>query len=64
MKIIYCDNIPTDMSSEYLFLDNIKPEEYDNAIWIINKLNSKLGDNQGPFYRLVEDNHKLYKFEY
>lgn len=61
MKIIYSDNIPTDMSDETLWLDNI---EADIGQRICDKLNERLGNHQGPFYRLVSDNHKLYKFEY
>lgn len=61
MKIIYSDNIPTDMSSETLWMENVD-ENWGKRV--CDKLNEKLGDYQGPFYRVVEDNHKLYKFEY
>lgn len=61
MKIIYSDNIPTDTSSETLWLDNV------DASWgqrVCDKLNERLGNYQGPFYKVVPDDHKLYKFEY
>ena len=61
MKIIYSDNIPTDMSSERLWLDNV-PQDVGERV--CEKLNERLGDNQGPFYRVVKDDHKLYVFEY
>ncbi len=60
MKIIYSDNVPTDMSSEHLWLDEV-PKEVGERI--CQKLNARLGDNQGPFYRMVEDHHKLYVWE-
>lgn len=59
-KIIYSDNIPTDMSSESLWLDKV---DVGTAQRVCNKLNERLGNNQGPFYRVVPDNHKLYKWE-
>lgn len=60
MKIIYSDNIPTDQSSEKLWLDNV-PEELGKRI--CDKLNEHLGDRQGPYYQVVADDHKLYKWE-
>ncbi len=60
MKIIYSDNIPNDTSSEKLWLDNI-PQELGQRI--CDKLNYGLGDWQGPFYRVVPDDHKLYIWE-
>ena len=61
-KIIYSDNIPTDMSSEYLWLDGVPR---DLAQRVCDKLNENehLGDRQGPYYRVVGDDHKLYKWE-
>lgn len=61
MKIIYSDNVPTDMSSEKLWLDNVPPELGQR---ICDKLNEPLKyHEQGPFYRLVHDDHKLYVWE-
>jgi hypothetical protein len=57
MKIIYSDNIPTDMSSESLWLDDVPA---DVGKRICEKLNERLGDYQGPYYRVVDDTHKLY----
>lgn len=61
MKIIHSDNIPTDMSSEHLYMEDVTKEAGER---LCKELNKNLGDNQGPFYRVVDDNHKLYKFEY
>ena len=63
MKIIYSDNIPSDTSSEHLWLGEIPEEHRETAQKICNKLNSRLGDYQGPYYRIVEDEHKLYTWE-
>lgn len=63
MKIIYSDNIPSDMSSERLWLDNVSADHKELAQRVCDKLNERLGDRQGPYYRVVEDNHKLYKWE-
>lgn len=61
MKIIYSDNIPTDMSSEHLYIQDVTEEAGKR---LCEQLNKNLGDNQGPYYRVVPDDHKLYKFEY
>lgn len=63
MKIIYSDNIPDDTSSETLWLDDINACDVVLAQRVCDKLNERLGDYQGPFYRVVTDNHKLYKYE-
>lgn len=60
MKIIYSDNIPTDISSETLWMENVSS---DWGQRVCDKLNERLGDYQGPFYRVVNDDHKLYKWE-
>lgn len=59
-KIIFSDNVPTDTSDEHLWLDNV-PKKLGERI--CEKLNEHLGDNQGPYYIVVPDNHKLYKWE-
>jgi hypothetical protein len=61
MKIIYSHNIPTDLSNEHLWLDDV-PENV--AQRICDKLNEPLKRYEnGMFYRVVSDNHKLYKWE-
>ena len=60
MKIIYSDNIPDDTSSERLWLENV-PQDVGQRV--CDKLNKHLGDHQGPFYRVVADDHKLYVWE-
>lgn len=65
MKIIYSDNIPDDTSSETLWLDDIPDSLQFSHIAqrVCDKLNESLGDRQGPFYRIVDNQHKLYKWE-
>lgn len=63
MKIISSDNIPSDTSNEYLFVHGIPEEHRVTAQKVCDKLNSRLGNCQGPFYRIVEDAHKLYRWE-
>jgi hypothetical protein len=61
MKIIYSDNIPTDMSTERLWMEGV-PLEFGKRL--CTKLNETLRDDQqGPFYRVVPDDHKLYVWE-
>lgn len=59
-KIVYSDNVPDDTSSETLWLDSI---DADVAQRVCDKLNERLGDRQGSFFRVVADDHKLYKWE-
>lgn len=66
MKIIYSDNIPSDTSSEYIWLEAIPLDHVGTAQRVCDKLNDnlgRLGECQGPFYRVVKDQHKLYKWE-
>lgn len=63
MKIIYSDNIPTDTSSETLWLDNIPTEQLQLMQRVCDKLNSRLGNYQGPYYRIVPDSHVLFGWE-
>lgn len=62
MKIIWSDNIPTDTSSEHLWLDNL-PNDRSTLQWVCDRLNRDLGNGHGPYYRVVEDNHVLFKWE-
>jgi hypothetical protein len=63
VKIIYSDNIPSDTSSETLFVDGIPEDHRATAQKVCDKLNSRLGDRQGPFYKIVADEHELYVWE-
>jgi len=63
MKIIYSDNIPTDTSSEYLWLECIPDEHMETAERVCYKMNERLGEYQGPYFHVVEDSHVLYKWE-
>jgi hypothetical protein len=63
MKIIYSDNIPSDTSSESLFIDGIPEDHRATAQKVCDKMNARLGNYQGPFYRIVDDTHELYKWE-
>jgi hypothetical protein len=63
VKIIYSDNIPTDMSSENLWLDDL-PEDRLLLQRICDKLNAPLEHyEQGKYYKFVADEHELYKWE-
>lgn len=61
MKIILVDNFDRNRINDILIVSNI------NKIWgerIVNLLNDKFsGNHSADFFKLVEDNHKLHKFE-
>lgn len=64
MKIIYNDNIPSDTSSETIWLEAIPTEHAETAQRVCDKLNSRLGkygDLHGPYYSIVADDYKLYR---
>lgn len=62
MKIICVDNFDRDTKDDTLVCENVN--EYYGKI-LVNFLNDKLsGEHSSDFYRLVEDNHKLYKYEW
>lgn len=61
MKIICVDNFNRDGHSDELVCENVN-EFYGKRITTF--LNAKFsGETSSDFYRLVEDEHKLYKFE-
>ena len=60
VNIIYSDNIPTDTSSETLWLAEVPSSV---AQRICDKLNEHLDNRQGPYYKPVSIDHKLYKWE-
>lgn len=62
MKIVKVDNFDRDTYDDVLICDNIN--EYYGKI-VVEALNNKLsGDRSDAYFRLVEDEYKLYKFEY
>lgn len=62
MKIICVDNFDRDTKDDALVCENVN--EYYGKI-LVNLLNDKLsGEHSSDFYRLVEDNHKLYTYEW
>lgn len=65
MKIIYSDNVPTDTSSERLWAEGFADDPITTTALhiVVDRLNRGLGDNQGPFHRIVPDSHVLYKWE-
>ena len=61
MKIIRVDNFNRESRSDSIVCENIN--EYLGKIitgFLIEKFS---GDNSSDFFRLVDDNYKLYKFE-
>ncbi|MOA61330.1 hypothetical protein D3C78_1864400 [compost metagenome] len=58
MKIINADNFDRDSISDKLVCENIS--EYYGEI-IVDFLNDRFsGDNSSDFYKVVDDDHKLY----
>ena len=61
MKIIQVDNFDRENVSDRLICENVS--EFMGKT-IVALLNGKMsGDTSPVYFRLVEDNHKLYKFE-
>lgn len=60
MKIIASDNFSRDYVSDSLVCENIN-EGYGNMI--VDFLNRHNGDDGPRYYRLVPDDHALYKWE-
>jgi hypothetical protein len=62
MKIIQVDNLQRDIVDDVLVCENIN-ESYGETI--VNVLNHKYSGEHSPvFYRLVEDDYKLYKYDW
>ena len=59
MKIIGVDNLNRESIADFLWLDSIDQKDIELATRVCNKLNEKLGDSAGTFYRLVDDNYRL-----
>jgi len=62
MKIICVDNFDRDFKSDSLVCENISKYYGEMIVKFLNEKN-KDDVNNPNFYRLVEDNYKLYKFE-
>ena len=61
MKIIVVDNFDRESESDTLVAENVN--KYYGE-FIVDFLNDKFsGDSSSEWFRLVEDNHKLYEFE-
>jgi hypothetical protein len=60
MKIIATDNFSRDYVSDYLVCENVN-EGYGNMI--VDILNRRNGDDGPRYYRLVPNDHELYKWE-
>ena len=61
MKIIGVDNFDTEIVSDILVCDNISEYYGKQIVKFINDTFCK--DYSSYFYKLVEDDYKLYKFE-
>lgn len=60
MKIILTDNFNRDCISDKLIAENVIPHY---AYLIVNKLNHDLHSDSPYFYKAVENEYKLYKYE-
>lgn len=62
MKIISTDNFQRDYKSDSLVCENVSEYYGEMIVKFLNKKNED--DEHNPnFYRLVENDYKLYKFE-
>lgn len=62
MKIICVDNFARETHDDVLVCENAN-DFYGE--FIVNMLNEKLsGEHSSDYYRLVEDDYKLYKYEW
>jgi hypothetical protein len=62
MKIICVDNYSRDTIDDVLVCENVN--EYYGK-FLVDQLNARLSGEHSPdFYRLVENDHKLYKYEW
>ena len=59
MKIIAIDNFGRDEVSDKLIAENVIPHY---AYLIVNKLNEDLYEGSPYFYKAVDNDYKLYKF--
>jgi hypothetical protein len=62
MKIICVDNFARETHDDTLVCENVS--EYYGKI-LVDLLNDKLsGEHSSDYYKLVEDDYKLYKYEF
>ena len=61
MKIVRVDNYDRELYNDVLVCENIINEKLGDIM--INALNYREGRNSEWFYKLVEDDYKLFKFE-
>lgn len=62
MKIISVDNFNRETVSDTLVCENIEAKQYGDCM--VEALNNKFsGETALRHYRLVPDDHQLYKFE-
>ena len=61
MKIIGVDNLDRENINDILICENVHEYYIDSIIKI---LNDKIGNHNRYYCQAVEDNYKLYKFEY
>ena len=61
MKIVCVDNYDREFYDDILVCENIRNEKWGNVM--VDALNSRKGENSELFYKLVEDDYKLFKFE-
>ena len=61
MKIVRVDNYDRELYNDVLVCENIRNEKFGNIM--VDALNSREGSNSEWFYKLVEDDDKLFKFE-
>jgi hypothetical protein len=59
MKIIGTDNLNRETVRDVLFIDSIFVHEMHLAQRICDKLNEKLGNHEGTFYKIVDDGYVL-----
>jgi len=60
MKVICVDNYDREIYDDVLVCDNVN-NYYGKQI--VKSLNDKAGEDSSNYYRLVEDDYKLFKFE-
>ncbi|KEK23883.1 hypothetical protein BAGA_05425 [Bacillus gaemokensis] len=62
MKIICVDNFDRDTHDDKLVCESI--DKYYGEV-VVNSLNDKLsGEHSDSYFKLVEDDYKLYKYEW
>ena len=59
MKIIGIDNLNRETIADKLWLDSILNTEVHFAQRVCDKLNERLGDGGGTFYKIVADDYYL-----